>query len=530
MKKIKLLALVLLLPLLGISQEKWEGGLFLGYSNYLGELVDPTFTFKQPGPGLGLLLRHNLSEEFNLRFNLLYGKIKGDDKNYDRNVEAGRKFSSSLFELSALAEYEFLGSKRWDENHKFRKIVSPYIFGGIGAVYANPKDLVEGLADPKDDYSNLHFALPLGLGIKFDLNRKISLGIEFGMRFTFSDYLDGYSETYGNPDNNDIYNFGGIVLGYRFGEKDTDGDGIVDSEDKCPTLPGPAAFGGCPDTDGDGIPDRDDACPNEPGDVRLGGCPDRDGDGVPDNVDDCPDEPGLRRFAGCPDRDGDGIIDREDNCPDVPGLPALNGCPDADRDGITDAEDACPNAPGPAEFQGCPDTDDDGIPDHEDECPTQFGLRKFNGCPDTDGDGVPDHKDKCPTLAGLATNDGCPEIKAEDKAVLDLAMRNVQFETNSANLLRSSRAVLDQIAEILTRYPGFKLTIDGYTDSVGNDFANQQLSERRAQACYEYLASRGVSKALMTFAGHGENSPIADNNTAEGRMRNRRVEFNLVPQ
>ena len=529
MKRFRLLAFVLLLPLLSMGQDKWEGGLFLGYSNYLGDLVEPTFTFKQANPAFGILLRHHLSESFGLRMNLLYGKIEGDDKNYDRNRDAGRKFDpSTLMELSLMGEYELLGNRRWDDDGKFHKTFSPYIFGGLAGAFGKPSGVDRG--DPTTVYKSAHLGIPVGGGIRFDLSRKVNLGLEFGMRFTFTDYLDGVGEATGDFEDNDVYNFGGVVVGFRFGDKDSDDDGVVDEEDKCPTQPGTAALDGCPDTDGDGLADRDDSCPNDPGEVRLNGCPDRDGDGIADNVDDCPDEAGLRRFSGCPDTDGDNIVDKEDNCPTVPGLPAMNGCPDADRDGITDDKDKCPNDPGPAEQGGCPDTDGDGIVDSEDECPNQPGTRRFNGCADTDNDGIADPKDKCPTLAGLAANDGCPEIKAEDKAVLDFAMKNVQFETSSANLLSSSKTILDQIAEIMKRYPGYKLTIDGYTDNVGNDFANQQLSERRALSCFEYLASKGVSKTLMTHAGHGESSPVADNNTAAGRRQNRRVEFNLVPQ
>jgi outer membrane protein OmpA-like peptidoglycan-associated protein len=91
-------------------------------------------------------------------------------------------------------------------------------------------------------------------------------------------------------------------------------------------------------------------------------------------------------------------------------------------------------------------------------------------------------------------------------------------------------SVLDEIAEVVTRYPGYNLLIDGYTDNVGNDFANQQLSESRTQACADYLASKGVDRSIMTTVGHGENDPIADNSTSAGRRQNRRVTFRLVPQ
>ncbi|MBI5917477.1 MAG: OmpA family protein [Bacteroidetes bacterium] len=536
MKHFRLITLFLILPFFvsaqddaasdgGSSKGKWEGGLFLGISNYLGDLVEPTFTLKQSNPAFGILLRNHLSDNFGIRANLFYGKIEGDDANYDRNRDRGAKFESTLVELSLMGEYEFLGHKRYTADGAFRKVVSPYIFGGAGVTFGNP-DVANG---DIEDFGNTRFALPLGLGIKFDLSRKVSLGLEYGTRFTFTDFMDGIKAT-GDPDNNDIYNFGGLVLGFRFGDKDSDDDGVADEKDKCPTLPGPASLEGCPDSDGDGLADREDTCPNEAGEVRMNGCPDRDGDGVADNTDDCPDQAGLRRFSGCPDTDGDNIIDKEDNCPTAAGIPAMNGCPDSDRDGITDAQDKCPNEAGTGEHEGCPDTDNDGIADNEDDCPNDPGVRKFNGCADTDNDGIADPGDRCPTLAGLAANAGCPEIKAEDQAVLDLAMKNVQFETNSDKLLPSSKKILDQIAEILSRYPGFKMAIDGYTDNVGNDFANQQLSEGRAKSCYDYLATKGIAKATMTFNGHGESNPIADNNTASGRRLNRRVEFKLSPQ
>ncbi|MBI5067015.1 MAG: OmpA family protein [Deltaproteobacteria bacterium] len=111
------------------------------------------------------------------------------------------------------------------------------------------------------------------------------------------------------------------------------------------------------DRDGDGVPDDDDRCPDVPGPVEWGGCPtapDRDGDGVPDDRDRCPDVPGPKELDGCPDRDGDGVPDHRDRCPDVPGPRDLDGCPDQDGDGIPDVEDQCPTLPGPAQNDGCP--------------------------------------------------------------------------------------------------------------------------------------------------------------------------------
>ncbi|HEY3357611.1 MAG TPA: OmpA family protein [Polyangia bacterium] len=122
---------------------------------------------------------------------------------------------------------------------------------------------------------------------------------------------------------------------------DTDGDGIPDDIDKCPTEPedkdGFQDEDGCPDpdNDGDGIPDAQDKCPNEPEDKDgfedADGCPDEDNDkdGIADKDDKCPNEPGPKENDGCPDkdRDGDGVVDRLDDCPDEPGPADNKGCP-----------------------------------------------------------------------------------------------------------------------------------------------------------------------------------------------------------
>ncbi len=509
-----------MLPFLASAQQKWGGGLFIGMSNYWGDLVvEDSPLFKHGSPAFGIMLRNQISPNFALRGSLNYGKLQGDDKNYPNRTDRGASFSKTLIELGILGEYDILGKRRYD-GATFKRTLSPYLLGGVSFGFGDPKT-----KNGEPDYSKSNIAIPLGLGIRYDISSKIYLGLEYATRVTFTDEIDGVGSTTGNPDFNDWYNFGGLTIGFMFGDKDSDDDGVADEEDSCPTIAGSSALAGCPDTDGDGLADKDDTCPNEAGEQRMNGCPDRDGDGVADNADDCPDNAGLRRFSGCPDTDGDNIIDKEDNCPTVVGIAAMNGCPDSDRDGITDDKDTCPNDPGPAEQGGCPDTDNDGIADNVDECPNDPGVKRFNGCADTDNDGFADPKDKCPTLAG--TNEGCPEIKAEDKRVLDLAMQNVQFETNSSKLLTSSIKILDQIAEIIKRYPGYGLSIDGYTDSQGNDFANQQLSEGRSKACYDHLASKGVDKSLMTYKGHGESDPIGDNNTADGRRKNRRVVFQL---
>jgi len=261
---------------------------------------------------------------------------------------------------------------------------------------------------------------------------------------------------------------------------------------------------------------------------KFGG-KDTDGDGIYDKYDECPETPGLEEFNGCPDTDGDGIEDREDACPETPGLAEFNGCPDTDGDGIPDPQDACPTVPGLTQFNGCPDTDGDGVPDPDDACPNEPGPAANNGCPwpDRDGDGVPDKDDLCPDLVGTVANQGCPEITVEVRNALSDYAKTILFDTGKTTLKENSTTVLDNVAAILEQYPNSQFYIDGHTDSVGREDSNQTLSEGRASAVVAYLIEKGIASNRLEARGFGESNPIASNNTREGRRTNRRVEIIL---
>lgn len=227
-----------------------------------------------------------------------------------------------------------------------------------------------------------------------------------------------------------------------------------------------------------------------------------------------------------PDRDGDGIVDPSDKCPDVPGLAKYEGCPipDSDKDGINDEEDKCPQVPGLAKYQGCPipDTDKDGINDEEDKCPQVPGLARYQGCPipDGDGDGINDEEDKCPTIPGVPENLGCP--------VINFKAENVQFVTGSATLTTGAKTELNKLVKILNQdYPDVKITIEGHTDNTGSAEKNQILSEKRAGSVKTYLASKKVAAERLNAVGLGSSQPVADNATAAGRAKNRRVAFKV---
>jgi outer membrane protein OmpA-like peptidoglycan-associated protein len=102
----------------------------------------------------------------------------------------------------------------------------------------------------------------------------------------------------------------------------------------------------------------------------------------------------------------------------------------------------------------------------------------------------------------------------------------IAFKTGSADLLATSNATLDKVADIAKKYPQLKLRVEGYTDNVGGDDYNQSLSEKRANSVMTYLTSTGgVPAGQVTAVGYGKGHPIASNDTSAGRAQNRRVEF-----
>ncbi|MBL8609734.1 MAG: OmpA family protein [Myxococcales bacterium] len=289
------------------------------------------------------------------------------------------------------------------------------------------------------------------------------------------------------------------------------------------------------DSDGDGVPDKEDACPSVKGertaDPKTNGCP--------------PPPPPP------PDRDRDGILDHDDACPDVPGIPTgdpkTHGCPppqDRDQDGILDKDDACPDQKGLAStdptFHGCPDTDGDGVFDKVDACPAEPGLKtsdpKTNGCPDPDRDkdGIPNAADACPDEPGPADTDpkknGCPKaaVKGGQIVILD----QVKFKTSSADILpgKDSEDILQAVLKVMKDHPEIKkVRVEGHTDNRGQAAFNKKLSADRAASVVKWLVKNGVDKARLTSAGFGPDKPLADNETEDGRYKNRRVEFHIEP-
>ena len=248
---------------------------------------------------------------------------------------------------------------------------------------------------------------------------------------------------------------------------------------------------------------------------------DTDGDGIVDKEDKCPTVKGVRSNNGCPlDTDGDGIIDAEDKCPTVAGVKANQGCPlDTDGDGIIDSEDRCPTVAGVKANQGCPaDSDGDGIMDSEDACPNVAGIASLKGCPapkDADGDGVIDAEDLMPNVAGLVALQGVPENLV------------IYFDTDQFSLTAESIALLDPVTALLKAQPSLKVKLTGHTDSRQSVQYNVELSKNRVFETRKYLIKHGVVGKRMKVAWFSELVPAAPNKTVDGMKLNRRVELKI---
>jgi outer membrane protein OmpA-like peptidoglycan-associated protein len=219
---------------------------------------------------------------------------------------------------------------------------------------------------------------------------------------------------------------------------------------------------------------------------------------------------------------------------------------DTDGDGYPDAIDKCPSIKEdrqePDTSDGCPggsDRDSDGIPDQEDACPDKAedkdGVEDRDGCPeqDADNDGILDQQDKCPTEAGLgseiAEKHGCPGLTRFKEGDGDVELLTpIEFEFGKAVLKASSYPILDEVVALMKSRASLRIGVYGHTDSHGALALNLRLSRERAAACMKYIVDKGIAASRLESDGFGPNKPIADNDTAEGRSRNRRVEFKVL--
>lgn len=176
---------------------------FGGTSNYQGDLQAKRFTFDQSHLAVGAGLLYEFTEKLYGRFNLTLGTISSDDKKDSRNSSRNLNFTSSITDLHLGAEYHLFSL--------YERSITPYVFAGISYFHFNPKAIDsggnkvalqplstegEGFYPGRSVYKLNQFALPFGVGIKLSVSEKLTVGVELGLRKTFTDYLDDVSTNY----------------------------------------------------------------------------------------------------------------------------------------------------------------------------------------------------------------------------------------------------------------------------------------------------------------------------------------------
>lgn len=195
-----------------------EVGLLVGASTLGGDLVASNFgSVSDANLAYGVMLRKYAHPNVAVRVNALSTRLTSSD--LGQVEDAGRAFSSEtgLTELSIVVEYDILGHRRnWQATAGG---LSPFVFLGAGTALTDPKPTFgyegpEVTIDKEAQYSKARFVLPFGAGLRYNVSDKMALAFELSVRPTFSDYLDGISESR-NPDKNDWYGIGSVHFWYN---------------------------------------------------------------------------------------------------------------------------------------------------------------------------------------------------------------------------------------------------------------------------------------------------------------------------
>lgn len=185
---------------------------------------------------------------------------------------------------------------------------------------------------------------------------------------------------------------------------------------------------------------------------------------------------------------------------------------------------------------GAGDRDGDRILDRDDFCPDVFGEPP-RGCPqvcidDSDGDGLSNPVDSCPTEPetrnGYKERDGCPDEVPPELGDLSGVMEGINFDTDKDTIKSGSKPRIDKAVDVMKKYPELKVRVSGHTDSQGPYRHNVDLSKRRAKSVKRYMVESGIDEGRIETEGFGPDQPIDTNDTAEGRAKNRRIEFTII--
>lgn len=203
-----------------------EVGVMAGIFNYSGDLSERHIEWRQSRPAYGIFSRYHLSQSFILKAQAVSGQIYADDKYSTGHRDRKFRVSGPVHELSLVLEYAPLHFG-FENSEGKQYYFFPYVFGGIGGAYAktkleyygSPEDMANYIREPLPEggkEQRSFICMPIGGGLRFNLDRRMTLGLEGGLRPVFSDLLDGVSKN-GNPAFNDWYYFVGFTASYYLG-------------------------------------------------------------------------------------------------------------------------------------------------------------------------------------------------------------------------------------------------------------------------------------------------------------------------
>ena len=356
--------------------------------------------------------------------------------------------------------------------------VSPYLYVGVGG-YFYQRYVDFGDPWPIDKkYVSIH--VPVGVGLELATSKQITLSLDFGVHF-----LDGYSDNFitgtGNFLGTDWYPKGRVGVNVYFGssaDDDNDGDGLDNRfEEEIGTNPEKK------DTDIDGLTDYEEVAIYHTNPLLAY----TDEDGLSDGIE-------VLRYHTDP-------------------LKA-----DTDGDGLTDADEVVKYHTDPLKR----DTDADGLTDAKEVISFHTDPLKA----DTDGDGKTDGEEIAAGTNPLDPREIEPEPTVKIfEAGEAIVLEGIVFAPGKSSMETASEGALKEALRTLEENPLISVEIRGFTDSVGKAATNKKLSLLRAEAVRSWLVRAGIESVRLDVKGYGAENPIATNATADGRTKNRRIEF-----
>ncbi len=452
-------------------------------------------TRKLSGSGEAFV-RYAFSRKFSLGVMGAYDALLAEEK----NIEKGGPFLTPIHfpyvEAKGIsgdltAWFHFLSGK-----------ASPYVYAGIGA-FNYKRKILGAIAPVPASQTKTTIHIPVGIGLDIMLNKNVGLNLDLGARFT-DDSADAWKGNATNKTTIGVFDWhatGKAGLTFYLGGSDgddDDGDGLTNGEEKAlGTNPNVA------DTDGDGLNDGEEMNVYKTNPLK----PDSDGDGLNDGA----EVNTHKTDPNNPDTDGDGLNDGDE----VGKYTTDPMKTDTDGDGLTDGDEALNKMTNPLK----PDTDGDGLRDG-DEVSRKTDPNKA----DTDGGSVNDGQEVTNGTNPLVASD---DVKKTPKPEVGkpMVLEGIVFKTGSARIDPQSEATLMLAYNTLKDYPEISVEIRGHTDNVGSKVRNQKLSMDRAKEVRWWLVKKGIVGSRITAKGFGPDSPIGDNKTADGRQKNRRIEF-----